>query len=488
MEKNTNRNTLKEIARKVMIARGLEPDFPEDVTKELVEITIPATYKTGIDKDMRNLLWCSIDNANSLDLDQLSYAEELPGNKIRILVAIADVDALVGSQSCINTHASINTASVYTIVEVFPMLPEKLSENFTSLSPDTDRCSVVVEMNVNNEGSVENSDVYLATVRNHAKLEYNTVGAWLEGTGPVPSEIIKINGLAENIKLQDRIAQKMKELRYQNGALEFESKEAIPVFDGETISEMKVEKKNRAASLIEDFMIAANGATARYLTGKNFPSLRRIVRTPKRWDRIVELASEHGFSLPANADAKSLSDYLRFIKQKDPLHFAEMSITVLKLLGSGEYFVEIPGSVSPGHFGLAVKDYEHSTAPNRRYPDLVTQRLLKSAIAGSPVPYTTLQLEEIARHCTLKEDDVRKVERTVEKSANAILMESRVGEVFDAIVSGASSKGTWIRLFHPHVEGKLTKGFEGLEVGHILKARLTYTNVEEGFIDFEKVN
>jgi len=279
----------------------------------------------------------------------------------------------------------------------------------------------------------------------------------------------------------------MKALRYEHGALEFETIEATPIFDGNTLREMKVEQRNRAKDLIEDFMIAANGTTAIFLTGKNFPTMRRVVRIPKQWDRIVELASEHGFSLPPEADSKSLSEYLKFIKQNDPLHFVDMSISVLKLLGSGEYIVNTPGSIPPGHFGLAVKDYTHSTAPNRRYPDLVTQRLLKSAIAGNSISYSTEQLEEIARYCTLKEDDVRKVERQVEKSANAILMESRIGEEFEAIVSGASPKGTWIRLIHPHVEGKLVNGFKGLKVGEKLKARLTQINVELGYIDFEKV-
>jgi exoribonuclease-2 len=342
-------------------------------------------------------------------------------------------------------------------------------------------------MVVSENGSVEQSDVYSATVRNRAKLNYMSVGSWLEGTGTLPSEITRVEGLAENIKLQDYVAQKMKELRYVHGALDFETIEAVPVFDGDTLSEMKVEKKNRAKDLIEDFMIASNGATARFLTGKNFPSIRRVVRIPKQWDRIVELASENGFSLPAVADSKSLSDYLKFFNQKDPLHFADMSLSVLKLLGSGEYVMETPGSATEGHFGLAVKDYTHSTAPNRRFPDLVTQRLLKSAISGKPVPYQLEQLKQIASHCTLKEDDVKKVERQVEKSANAILMESRIGEEFDAIVSGASPKGTWIRLFHPHVEGKLVKGYNGLKVGQKLKARLTQINVEAGFIDFERV-
>jgi exoribonuclease-2 len=276
-------------------------------------------------------------------------------------------------------------------------------------------------------------------------------------------------------------------LRYEHGALEFETIEAQAIFDGDTLRKMKAEQRNRAKDLIEDFMIAANGSTARYLTGINFPSIRRVVRIPERWDRIVELASENGFSLSTEADSKSLSEYLKFIKQNDPLNFVDMSISVLKLLGSGEYVVDIPGEIPPGHFGLAVKDYTHSTAPNRRYPDLVTQRLLKSAISGNTVPYSVEKLEEIAHHCTSKENDVKKVERQVEKSANAILMKHRIGQVFDAIITGASPKGTWIRLFHPHVEGKLVRGFKGLEVGHKLKVRLIHIDVELAYIDFEKV-
>src|SRR5664280_1222195 len=487
MEKNANRITLQNIARKAMIARGLEPDFPPAVVAELSKITSPAINKTSLAKDLRDKLWCSIDNTDSRDLDQLSCAEQLAENKVRVFVAIADVDALVAEQSNIDNHASRNTTSVYTVAQIFPMLPEKLSTDLTSLSFNADRCAIVVEMVAGEDGSMEQSDVYSAIVRNRAKLNYMSIGSWLEGTGPVPSEITSVEGLAENIKLQDQVAQKMKELRYEHGALNLETIEAVPVFDGDTLSEMKVEKKNRAKDLIEDFMIASNGATARFLNGKKFPSIRRVVRVPRQWDRIVELAAEHGFSLPAVADSKSLSEYLTFFKQKDQVHFTDMSLSVLKLLGSGEYILEKPGDSEEGHFGLAVKDYTHSTAPNRRFPDLVTQRLLKSAIAGKPVPYTLEQLEQIANHCTVKEDDVKKVERQVEKSANAILIESKIGEEFDAIVSGASPKGTWIRLLFPHVEGKLVKGYNGLKVGQKIKARLIQINVKEGFIDFELV-
>jgi exoribonuclease-2 len=488
MNKKSDRIILQNIARNAMISRGLVPDFPDDEISELNEIILPATCKPETAKDMRDLLWCSVDNADSLDLDQLTFAESLEEeNKVRILVAIADVDALVNAKSNIDNHASQNTASVYTVARIFPMLPEKLSTNLTSLCLDSDRCAIVVDMILGDDGKIQQSDVYQAMVRNHAKLKYASLALWLEGNGTAYPEITRVNGLAENIKLQDRMAQRMKESRYEHGALEFETIEALPIFDGDTLKEMKAEPKNRAKNLIEDFMIAANGTTARYLTGKNFPSLRRVVRTPEQWDRIVEMASGHGFSLPAEADSKSLSEYLKFIKQNDPLHFTDMSISILKLLGSGEYVVDVPGEIPPGHFGLAVKDYTHSTAPNRRYPDLITQRLLKSAISGQPIPYTMEQLGQIATHCTMKEDDVKKVERQVEKSANAILMKSRIGEIFEAIVSGASPKGTWIRLFHPHVEGKLINGFKGLKVGQKLKARLTDINVELGYIDFEKV-
>ena len=320
MDQSANRITLQQIARRAMISRGLAPDFPAEVIAELREINSPAKCEPAQAKDLRKLLWCSVDNEDSLDLDQLSYAEQLPENKVRLLVSIADVDALVTLQSSIDDHARQNTASIYTVAQLFPMLPEKLSTDLTSMRMGEDRCAVVVEMVVSDDGAVLQSDVYCATVFNHAKLQYESLGDWLEGSGTLPSEVRKVEGLAENIQLQDRIAQQMKKLRYEHGALEFETIEAKPVFDGDTLSEMKAELKNRAKSLIEDFMIAANGATARFLKEKNFPSLRRVVRTPKRWDRIVELASEYGFLLPEKADYKSLSAYLKFVKQNVRLY------------------------------------------------------------------------------------------------------------------------------------------------------------------------
>jgi exoribonuclease-2 len=488
MDKNSHRVILQNIARKAMIERGLATDFPSSVLAETNSIASPAMNKLATAKDLRNLLWCSVDNADSLDLDQLTYAELLPGNNVRLLVAIADVDALVPAQSNIDDHASQNTVTIYTIAQIFPMLPEKLSTDLTSLRYDADRCAIVVEMLIGDDGSLIQSDIYSAIVCNHAKLEYDSLAAWIEDTAPIPPEILKVEGLAENIRLQDRVAQKLRKLRLENGALEFDTIEARPVFEGDDLLEMKTDQKNRAQNMIQEFMIATNGVTARFLTKKNFPSLRRVVQTPKRWDRIVGLASEHGFSLPSEADPKSLSHYLKFVRQQYPSNYANLSLSILKLLGGGEYILETPGSVPQGHFGLAVKDYAHSTAPNRRYPDLITHRLLKSAISGGVVPYSKDQLELIARHCTLKEDDAKKVERQVEKSANAMLMESRIGEEFEAIVSGAAPKGTWIRVFNPYLEGKLVNGFAGLEVGHKLKARLIHVDIESGFIDFERVN
>ena len=487
MDNNTHRISLQRIARRAMIDRGFEPDFPSTVLDELKGINAPAIYKQASAKDLRKLLWCSIDNEDSRDLDQLSYGEQLPGNKAKILVAIADVDALINSQSTIDLHAGKNTSSIYTIAQVFPMLPEKLSTDLSSLGFNAERCAIVVEMIVGEDGTVQQSDVYCATVCNRAKLDYNKVGAWLEGNGPIPQGIAKIEGLAENIKLQDKVAQKMRELRYEHGALDFQTIESRPVFDGDNLAEMKGQLKNRAKNMIEDFMIACNSVTAQFLATKNFPSLRRVVRTPKRWDRIIALAAEHGFKLSQEPDPKSLSDCMKYVKQNLPDHYTDMSFSILKLMGGGEYVMEMPGSEPQGHFGLAVKNYAHSTAPNRRYSDLITHRLLKSSMLSSQIPYSKEQLEIIAKNCTVKEDNAKKVERQVEKSAHAMLMESRIGEVFDAMVSGAADKGTWIRLFNPHLEGKLTKGFNGLEVGYKLKVKLIEVDVESGFIDFEKV-
>jgi VacB/RNase II family 3'-5' exoribonuclease len=485
---NQHRAILQSIAERAMVERGLLPSFSAVELAELDKIQSPATANDGgAFRDKRDLLWASIDNDDSMDLDQLSVAEALPGDKIKVLVSVADVDGLVKNGSALDGHARHNTTSVYTAAEIFPMLPEKLSTNLTSLNFNEERLSIVVEMVVNPDGSLQDSDVYQARVRNHAKLAYNSVAAWLEGTGPVPEAIPAVNGLAENLRLQDKAAQSMKNYRHSHGALSLETIQAKPVFDGDQITALEIDEKNRAKELIEDFMIAANGVTARYLSAKKFPSIRRVVRTPKRWERIVQIAADHKVTLPENPDSKALENFLVQQKAADPLRFPDLSLAVIKLLGAGEYVAELPDGVVPGHFGLAVKDYAHSTAPNRRYPDLLTQRLLKAALQGSPVPYSKVVLDSLATHCTEAEDAADKVERQVSKSAAALLLQSRIGEQFDAIVTGASDKGTWVRLLSVPVEGKVVSGFVGIDVGDRVRVQLISVNVEMGFIDFKKI-
>jgi VacB/RNase II family 3'-5' exoribonuclease len=485
-EDRQHRSILKRIARRAMTERGLLPDFSVQAIAELDGIHEAVTNVKGSSRDLRNLPWCSIDNDDSRDLDQLTVAEPMAEGAGKILVAIADVEAVVKKQSALDEHAKHNTTSVYTAAQIFPMLPEKLSTDLTSLSFESDRLAVVIEMSIGSDGSLRNSDIYQAIVRNRAKLAYNSVAGWLGGSGPMPQAIGTVDGLVENIRLQDRVAQKMKSLRHLHGALDLETIEARPVFEGDEIKGLEVDRRNRAKEIVEDFMIAANGVTARYLVSKNIPSLRRVVRTPKRWDRIVEIASERMFALPRQPDSKALDRFLLSAKAADPLRFPDLCLSVIKLLGAGEYVVELPGGGSAGHFGLAVKDYAHSTAPNRRYPDLITQRLLKAAMVGQSSPYTNDDLQVLAKHCTEEEDAAKKVERQVGKSAAAMVLESKIGEKFDAVVTGASDKGTWVRLLHPPVEGRLGYGFEGMDVGHRLRVQLTHTDVERGYIDFKK--
>jgi VacB/RNase II family 3'-5' exoribonuclease len=483
-----HRAILQRIAHRAMLERGLLPDFSAAVSAELGRIQAAAAAMNGEPvRDLRDLLWASIDNDDSLDLDQLTVAGALPGDKVKLLVAIADVDALVKNGLAIDEHARHNTTSVYTAARIFPMLPEKLSTDLTSLNVNAERLSVVVEMVIGADGSLQDAYIYRACVCNHAQLAYDSVAAWLEGGG-VPEAVAAVNGLAENLRLQDRTAQRMRNLRHVHGALSLETLEAKPIFDGEQIRDLKVEGKNRATEIIEDFMIAANGVTARYLMSRKFPSIRRVVRTPKRWGRIVELAGEHGFKLPDDPDPRALEAFLIKEKAADPLQFPDLSLAVIKLLGAGEYIAELPGDTAPGHFGLAVKDYAHSTAPNRRYPDLITQRLLKAAMAGSAWPYSKDELDVLAKHCTEEEDAANKVERQVGKSAAALLLEARIGEQFDALVTGASDKGTWARLLNIPVEGKVVHGFEGLDVGDRIRVQLTAVDVQRGFIDFRKVD
>ena len=404
----------------------------------------------------------------------------------KILVAVADVDAVVKRDSPIDQHAQTNTTSVYTAAEIFPMLPERLSTDLTSLGEAEDRLALVVEMEVAADGSVQKSAIYRALVKNHAKLAYHGVGAWLEEQGPMPEKIAKTKGMDEQLRMQDQVAQEMKAVRFQHGALDLETIEPEAIVQDGKVVDLRLDRKNRAKELIEDFMIGANEVVARFLEGKGSPVLRRVVRSPEKWDAIREVAAKFHEQLPATADSQALSDFLAKRRAADPLRFPDLSLTIVKLLGRGEYVVQLPGQQGTGHFGLAVHDYSHSTAPNRRFPDLITQRLLKAVLSGGKAPYSSAELTSLATHCTEQEDAAAKVERQVRKSAAAQLLSDRVGNTFDAIVTGASSKGTWVRVLKPPVEGKLLKGDAGLKVGDELRVELTGVNVDRGFIDFAR--
>ncbi len=478
--------SLDQIARAAMAENGLEADFPPDALSQLDAIQGPATDDAL--PDLTSLLWCSIDNDDSRDLDQLSVGEKLSDGKIKVYVAVADVDAKVAQGTPLDLHARKNTTSIYTGVETFPMLPEKLSTDLTSLSFNETRIALVIEMRVDADGRMDDYQIYRARVKNKAKLAYNGVGAWLEGYGPLPEAAARVPGMEAQLQLQDEAAQKMRALRHEHGALDLQTLQPRPVTDKGVVVDLALETQNRAGQLIEDFMVAANGATARFLTAQNFPTLRRIVKTPKRWDRMVAVAAGLNEKLPAEPDSKALSDFLTRQRQKDPLHFPDLSLTIVKLMGRGEYALDTPGQTPLGHFGLAVRDYNHSTAPNRRYPDLITQRLLKAALSKKPIPYTLGDLSSLASHCTEQENAADKVERQVRKSASAAFLSDRVGEHFDALVTGLSDKGTWIRLLKPPVEGKLVQGAQGLDVGDTIRVKLISVNIDRGWIDFVKTS
>jgi exoribonuclease-2 len=435
-------------------------------------------------QDLRKLLWSSIDNDTSKDLDQIEWAEQLPDGRIRVLIGVADVDSRVHQGTIIDGHAKGETTSVYTGVKVFPMLPAELSEGITSLNENEDRIAVVIEYAVDPAGTATDGKAYRALVHNRAQLAYNAVGAWLEGKGPAPAKVAANSDLAAQLKLQDAAAQRMVGGRFQHGALDLETIETRPVMLAEQAIEIARLEKNRATSLIEEFMVAANGVIARTFEAAGVASIRRIVRTPKRWDRIVEMAANLGTTLPAEPDSKALNDFLLAQKQKDPDHFPDLSLTTVKLMGPGEYVLVKPNEVSPGHFGLAVQDYTHSTAPNRRFPDMVTQRLMKAWLAKAQQPYSEDDLNAIATHCTLMEDNARKVEREMQKRIAAVVLAKRIGQSFPAIVTGVNKYGTFVRTLDPHVDGMVVSGGKGLDVGDKVTAKLISTDPQRGFIDF----
>jgi exoribonuclease-2 len=479
---------LQAAAKQAMVENGFEPDFPPQVQQQLEQLKAqsPQVVPSPDIRDLRNLVWSSIDNDTSRDLDQVEVAERLPNGETKVLVGIADVDVFVPRDSAIDVHAAKETTTVYTGVRTFPMLPEQLSTGVSSLGETEDKLSIVIEFVVGSDGIVHSGNVYRAVLRNKAQLTYNAVGAWLEDRGTAPDKVGASTELQSQLKLQDEVAQALMNERYRHGALNIETIEVSPVVSDGKVSDLAKQEKNRATELIEDFMIAANEVVARMLDASKVSSIRRVVKSPERWDRIVELAGKQGDQLPAEPDSKALNEFLIKRKAADPDHFADLSLAIIKLMGPGEYVLERPGDPEQGHFGLAVQDYTHSTAPNRRFADLVTQRLIKAVLANQPPPYSDAELAEIASNCTLKEDAARKVEREMFKRIAAVAMSSRIGETFDAIVTGVTLHGTFVRVLKPAVEGLLAQGQEGADVGDKLRVKLIRTDIQRGYIDFAR--
>ena len=478
---------LSAVALEALHASGFVPDETDAMRAQLASLPGAPPTDAAV-RDLRALPWSSIDNASSRDLDQIEVAEQLPGGAIRVRVGIADVDRLVPKGSPIDAHAMINATSVYTGLAMYPMLPEALSTGLTSLNEGAERVVLVVEFVVDAGGAMGSHDVYRARTVNRAKLAYESLGPWLEGCGPLPPAVESVEGLEAQLWLQDHAASLLKGMRERAGALEFATVEAKTTGTKGRVEAITVTRKNRARDLIEDFMIAANVVIAQYLAEQGRSAIRRVVRVPRRWNRIVALAAQYGTTLPAQADAKALSTFLGIRRAADPLRFPDLSLSIVKLLGPGEYVLDLPGAADDeGHFGLAAHDYSHATAPNRRYADLVTQRLVKAAIAQAPAPYTNDELAAIAAHCTERENAANRVERVARKAAAAILLSHRIGATFSAIVTGVNADGTYVRLLSPPAEGRVVRGEAGMDVGERVRVTLLSTDPARGFIDFAGV-
>jgi len=484
--KNHHTVDLKAIAINAMRKYGFEPLFPNSVVREVASIPLKtlSDLKENI-KDLRLLLWSSIDNYDSMDLDQIEFAARGPNGEIRVKIAIADVDTYVQKQSETDLHASHNGTSVYTGIETFPMLPDKLSKGISSLLPGQDHMAIVIEYTVLPDGDVRHGDIYRALVSNKAKLVYEEIGDWLEGVEDIPQSVREIPGLEEQIRLQSEAAQNLKKYRMAKGALDLETIEANAVVEQGLVKDLVVQKKNMARSIIEEFMVAANGNMVDYLGKAGIPMIQRVVRTPKYWGEIVITAATYGETLPAEPDSKALSAFLNRQKEADPESFPDLSLTIVKLIGPGEYMTLEPGEPPYGHFGLAVTDYTHGTAPNRRYVDLIIQRLIKSVLDKVHTPYTPQDLIDQSTWLTGREKGSKKVERFMRKAAAAELLQDRIGQLFDAIVTGASDKGTYVRLMTPPAEGRIMRGEHGLRVGEKVRVRLLKTDPYNGYIDFE---
>ena len=487
MNKQYGRTDLARIAAKAMVDRGLAAEFSSNAIDQLAGLVKLSKEVASDIRDLRQLLWCSIDNEESRDLDQLTVCEILQNGAIKVLVAIADVDTLVKKASPIDDHAQKNTTSVYTAARIFPMLPELLSTDLTSLNAHADRLSMVTELTFDSETKLTSSTIYRAKVRNQTKLAYDDVADWLAGKGDIPAGIRAVAGMDAQIRTQDAVSQKLRKRRFENGALDFRSIQSRTVFSGERVVDVEQQQPNRARQLIEELMLATNGVTARFLASKGYSALCRVVRSPERWLKIVEVAKDLGDELPVEPDSKALETFLRKRREADPIRFPDLSLVVVKLMGAGEYALQLAGAAPVGHFGLAVREYSHSTAPNRRFADLITQRMLKAAIVEAPAPYSDAELDALATHCNDQGSDANKVERQVRKSEAALVLQTRIGDVFDGIVTSASSKGVWVRIFHPPVDGRLSGPGAAPHIGKKVKAKLTLADVERGFIDFEEL-
>lgn len=485
--KHYSRADLVRLATQAMEARGLAAEYSPQALQQLASITEPSHEAATAIRDLRHLLWCSIDNDDSRDLDQLSVSELLDNGGIKVLVAIADVDALVKKDSPLDACAQKNTTSVYTAARIFPMLPERLSTDLTSLNARQDRLAVVAELVFSNDAALTSSTIYRARVHNVAKLAYDSVAEWLEGKGDLPAAAQAVSGMDQQLRTQDALAQKLRTLRHAMGALEFVTIQPKTIFAGDEVVDVQSQQANRARQLIEELMLMTNGVTARYLSDQGYSALCRVVRSPERWEKIVEVAKDIDEILPKEPDSKALENFLTKRQQADPLRFPDLSLVIIKLMGAGEYALQKPGETVVGHFGLAVREYSHSTAPNRRFADLITQRLVKAALNGVPTPYTDAELELLATHCNEQGSDANKVERQVRKSEAALVLVPRIGQSFEGIITSISSKGVWLRVFKPPVDGRLVAGESGLRIGQKLTARLVFADVERGFIDFERV-
>ena len=496
----TGRSDLVQLAVAAMLEHGLAPAFSVQALAELAAIAGPAEDAAPDIRDQRSALWCSMDDDDSLDLDQLSVCEALEGGGWSVRVAIADVDALVPKGSAIDLHAQRNTTSVYTAARIFPMLPERLSTDLSSLGAGQERLAVVTEMAVSADGEVTGFGLCRARVLNHAKLAYDALAAWLDGAGPLPPAAQAVPGLDAQLRLQDACAQVLRQRRTAQGALQFETFQPRADVEGEKVVGIHQQAHNRARQLIQEFMVATNICTAQFLERKGGLAMRRVVRSPERWARVVQVAEKYGHILPAAPDAKALEGFLEMRRAADPLRFPDLSLTIVQLMGAGEYVIEEVAPGAPvdhsgtvavedyGHFGLAIRDYAHSTAPNRRYPDLIAHRLVKAVLAGQSVPYTAAELRTLAEHCNRQESAARKVERSLRKSEAALFLQDKVGETFDAIVTGKNTRGTWVRTLAPPVEGMLQGAGPEVDVGARLRVQLLGTDVARGFIDFQPIS